>query len=235
MTTPHHRRGASRWLQGPMAAWLHRTGLCVLGSIGLAACVYDADDRCGEHQAFDEAERMCLCESGFVLADGECVSCGAHEVSGPTGCVCDEGYLRADASAPCEPIPAGQGLACDAETESCPDPAFPYCHAPDAGEGYCTTSECSSSDDCSGGYACDLTVSPSVCRRPPAGLGQSCESADDCAGGEATYCDAYMTHSCLVENCTLSPDNCFDGYECCDLSGFGVPTPICVAEGSCAS
>ena len=51
---------------------------------------------------------------------------------------------------------------------------------------------------------------------------------------EATYCDTFKSHSCLVQGCSLTPNNCFSGWECCDLSAFGVPQPICVAQGACS-
>jgi hypothetical protein len=41
-----------------------------------------------------------------------------------------------------------------------------------------------------------------------------------------------MTHACLVQGCSLDPDDCFAGYECCDLSMFGIPQ-ICVPKGTC--
>jgi hypothetical protein len=54
----------------------------------------------------------------------------------------------------------------------------------------------------------------------------------DCAGKEASFCDAVMTHQCLVPGCTLTPDNCFEGTQCCDLSMF-TGTTLCVAKGTC--
>jgi hypothetical protein len=39
----------------------------------------------------------------------------------------------------------------------------------------------------------------------------------------------------LVQGCTLMPDNCFVGTECCDLSSFGIAQPLCIAEGQCTT
>ena len=127
---------------------------------------------------------------------------------------------------------AGLCAACSAEMP-CTDAVYHHCEASGGGSGYCTSTGCTTSADCSGGYACNTGVSPSICRRPPLGANQSCATSADCAGTEATFCDAVITQSCRVEGCSLAPDNCFEGTECCDLSGFGVPLPICVAQGGC--
>jgi hypothetical protein len=70
---------------------------------------------------------------------------------------------------------------------------------------------------------------------PPVGLAKPCTSAADCAGTEATYCDTFVTMGCLVEGCNLEVDDCYTGYECCDLSAFGIPLPLCIEEGQCQS
>jgi hypothetical protein len=114
----------------------------------------------------------------------------------------------------------------------CTDATYNFCATSPSGEGYCTTSGCTGGD-CTGGYACDLGATPSYCKRPPKGLSMSCTSNADCAGTEATYCDMYQSHSCLVEGCTVSPDSCFEGWDCCDLSAFGVPMPVCIPQGAC--
>lgn len=202
----------------------------LLGAIP-SACVYDASDRCGPHQVFED--RRCVCDAESAWTETGCVPCGADEVPGANGCTCKPGYSKPQADGVCEPTPTGLGAPCDVNTP-CVDAAFDHCEVGTDDKGYCTNTGCSETTACSGGYACDAQVTPSVCRRPPVGLAMSCTSAADCAGTEATYCDAYQTHSCLVEGCSLSPDNCFSGWECCDLSAFGVPQPICVAQGACS-
>jgi hypothetical protein len=61
----------------------------------------------------------------------------------------------------------------------------------------------------------------------------ACETPDDCAGTEATFCDSFMTHSCQVQGCQVDPNDCFAGFECCDLSAFGLPEPLCIPTGAC--
>jgi hypothetical protein len=187
--------------------WKYRHAAALFALLGAmpSACVYDASDRCGPNQVMYEDLR-CVCDAN----------------STPT------------ATGECEPAIKGQGAPCDATNPtSCSDPEFNYCQAGANGSGYCTKTGCASTDDCSNGYACDLAVTPSVCRRPPVGLSMSCTSDADCAGTEATYCDTFQTHSCLVQGCSVAPDNCFTGWDCCDLSAFGVPQPICIPEGAC--
>lgn len=153
------------------------------------------------------------------------------------GCQCKAGYVKPAAGDVCEPAPMGLGAECDvtAPTSCSSDPEFTHCEAGADSKGYCTKTDCSSAADCSGGYACDMAVTPSVCRRPPKGLSMSCASDADCAGTEATYCDTFVTHSCLVQGCNLTADDCFIGFECCDLSSFGIAQPLCVAAGACTT
>ena len=178
---------------------------------------------------FGENER-CVCVENAVFTPAGCVLCGANEVPGATACECAPGFVRGAGGA-CETAPAGMGMACSASMP-CTDATYNHCATSASGEGYCTTSGCTGGD-CTGGYACDLGASPSYCKRPPKGLSMSCTSNADCAGTEATYCDTFQSHSCLVEGCTVSPDSCFEGWDCCDLTAFGVPMPICIPQGAC--
>jgi hypothetical protein len=199
--------------------------LATAGS-ALPACVYDADNRCGEGGFEVRDDEICVCPEGTVLTAGACVECGEHEVATGTACECEEGYSRPAAGEPCEEASA-LGSECDPSDSMCPAP-YDHCE-PDGDAGYCTIADCTSGDDCEGGYACNAD---SVCQRPPRGLGASCSSPEDCTGTEATFCDTFMTMSCQVEGCSLSPDDCFEGYQCCDLSMFGSPT-LCVPTGAC--
>jgi hypothetical protein len=36
--------------------------------------------------------------------------------------------------------------------------------------------------------------------------------------------------TCLVQGCTVDPNDCFGDNECCDV---GLPEPICVPTGAC--
>jgi len=192
----------------PRLKYRHAAALFALLGAMPSACVYDASDRCGPNQVMYEDLR----------------------------CVCDA-KSAPDATGACQPVPEapmGLGAACDATTP-CADAEFKHCEAGADGSGYCTKADCAGAEDCTGGYACDVSVTPSVCRRPPAGLGMSCTADADCAGTEATYCDTFVTHTCLVQGCNLTQDNCFIGFECCDLSSFGIAQPLCIAAGSCTT
>lgn len=197
-----------------------------------SACVYDSSEPCGPHQVMYGDKLRCVCDATSAPTPTGCTPCGAHEVPGATSCVCEAGYSRPSADAACAETPTGLGTACDATTP-CADPAFSHCQIVDGGSGYCTTIDCTGPEDCTGGYACDTTGSPSFCRRPPVGAGMSCTSNADCEGTEATSCDTFMSHTCLVQGCSLTPDNCFSGTACCDLSKFGAPQPLCLPEGAC--
>lgn len=192
-------------------------------------------------QANEEAGPAgCVCKVGFGRANptAACAPCGESEIVGATGaCECAPGFAKAAANAPCAAAPAGQGTSCDAASAPCTDATHNYCHVTPGTTGYCTTQACTSDAECTGGYLCDLKATPSYCRRPPIGFGKSCTSDADCAGTEATYCDLFVTQSCLVSGCSLTPDNCFSGTECCDLSAFGIAQPLCVllSAGGCTT
>lgn len=195
----------------------------------LPACVYDSNNPCGDggFEVYGDNQR-CVCPEGAVLTATGCIECGEHEVATATSCECETGYSRPGPGEPCEEA-AGLGAECDPASPEC---GSPYTHCEPAGDsGYCTTDGCGSSDDCDGGYACD--ADSTVCKRPPLGLGTSCSTPEDCAGTEATFCDTFMTMTCQVQGCSLDPDDCFEGYECCDLSMFGLPEPLCVPTGAC--
>lgn len=68
----------------------------------------------------------------------------------------------------------------------------------------------------------------------PTGEGQPCVSEADCTGLEASFCDIFVSQTCLVRGCSVSPDSCSAGKECCDLTAFGLPT-LCIAAGACAN
>lgn len=206
----------------------------LLGCVCFAegGCVYDGDEPCGGNQILNRDYLRCVCAPGFAQTVAGCVACGDNEVADSQGCTCAPGFARPTPEAACEAAPTGLGEACD-EATACQDPAYDHCETSANGSRYCTNTGCVAAEDCQGGYACDTSVQPSVCRRPPLGQGQPCQTSEDCANTEATYCDAFATHSCRVEGCTLSPDNCFMGSECCDLSAFNVPQPICVVRGAC--
>jgi hypothetical protein len=67
----------------------------------------------------------------------------------------------------------------------------------------------------------------------PTGIGTPCSSHADCASFDATYCESFQSHQCLIEGCAVSPDDCPTDYECCDLSSFGLENTLCVPDGQC--
>lgn len=198
-----------------------------------AACTYDADHRCGPHELLWGDSESCVCEPTAVYTANGCVPCGENEVPGANVCVCIAGYSRSPETGVCTPPSAALGSACNDTDKPCTDPAFNFCATSPLGERYCTISGCQTSADCSSGYSCDLSVSPSVCRRPPTGLLQPCTGQDDCAGTEATYCEGFGLNVCVVQGCSFAPDDCFEGWQCCDLTSFAIPEPICVPKGYC--
>lgn len=205
--------------------------LCsALVSVLVGGCFYDSDERCDSTQRFDEAAGVCICREGSVPGAHGCVSCGEHESAQGDSCLCVEGYARPAEGGACALIPDALGAECDPAAPAC-DARYPTCHASSDASGYCTT-ECVSSADCSGGFACDTTKSPSYCQRPPLGVGQKCTTSADCASFEATYCESIQSHVCLVQGCTKAPNSCFPGNDCCDLTSVGLPT-VCVPTGTC--
>jgi hypothetical protein len=194
--------------------------------------VYDADHRCGANQVLAIDGRHCACVVGSVATEHGCQLCGNNEVPGEGKCDCVTGYSRPTPEAACVLIPTGLGVACDTVDAPCADVNFPACHPTGGTTGYCTSLGCVSHVDCLSGYACDTTATPTYCKRPPTGTGRSCQSNADCAGTEATFCDLMISRQCLVQGCTTTPDSCFPGTECCDLTTLGMPA-LCVKEGAC--
>jgi len=209
--------------------------------LGMVACVYDPNHRCDANQVL--ASETCICDksAGYATSSSGCVLCGAHQVPGESGCACASGYAQQSNDGPCEPIPETLGTECDtASSSACADAKVNYCFATSGTTGYCTSSGCSTNGDCTGGYICNTSASPSYCRRPPTGVGEACATSDDCANYEANFCDA-MQQKCLMAGCKTSPDDCFPGYACCPLSTMGGSLPggpaslpnVCMSTGSC--
>ncbi|MET0790199.1 MAG: hypothetical protein ABW061_01645 [Polyangiaceae bacterium] len=210
--------------------------LAFLGLLGVTSCLYDSGSRCDPGQRFDSAAGLCVCDEAQNLIAGDlgCVSCGEHEVAGNDTCACAQGFARPSAGAACTDFPPALGTPCESNKD-CPDATYDTCHLTSDTSGYCSNA-CTDSSSCAGGYACDTAATPSYCKRPPTGQGQSCASDDDCAGTDATWCEIFNTHVCYVQGCSLTKNDCFPGKECCDLSTASaglMKNPICVDTGSC--
>lgn len=213
-------------------SWGRRLATLLVSSAALAACIIDSGDPCGPNQVVTgEHNELCVCAPGAVLVEARCVPCGEHEVPGAAGCVCDTGYQRAAPTDPCTAATSSMGFACDAGSAPCADPAYPRCEAVHGTAGYCTKEGCTTDAECGGGYTCSSAQSPSFCEKlAPTGEGEACAAAADCAGKEASLCDTFMTQTCLVQNCTTTPDSCSKGRLCCPIPGF---VNLCVLEGEC--
>lgn len=218
------------WPQGSLRPSIKRRAASVLLGFLATGCVLDSDDLCGPNQVIWGDDERCVCAEGTVYTAEGCVPCGENESPGPTGCVCNEGLARPAPGAPCEPPPAGIGDACTTAAD-CTNPDYPFCQPSDFGA-YCTKQSCATALDCGAGFDCDASATPSYCKRPPVGAGESCTGPDDCAGTEALFCDLVATNSCLVQGCTLEPDDCFSGTECCNMASFNLPN-ICLPPGIC--
>ncbi len=210
---------------------LRRALWVVLGALG-AGCVYDADDPCGKNQVRWLDHQLCACAEGMAYTPEGCVACGEHQLPTAAGCVCEAGYGRSVPTDPCAEIPADIGTACSSNAE-CLNPSFSHCQLSALG-GYCTAANCTSSADCNGGYSCNLTAAPTYCQRPPVGAGLPCTNDAVCADGDALFCDTFVSGTCLVRDCTISPNSCFSGSECCDLTAFLLPN-LCIPVGQCQS
>ena len=198
----------------------------------VTSCVYDAEDRCDENQILWEGKR-CICVEGAVLTDAGCKMCGANERPVAESCECVQGYSRPTPEAACEPVPAALGAACDTASTPCSDAVYAHCQVVSGTTGYCTNTGCTATSGCIGGYACDTSTAAPYCRRPPVGQGAACDTTQDCAAYEATFCESFQTHQCLVEGCSTTADTCFVGYECCDLTSLGLNNTLCVPAGAC--
>jgi hypothetical protein len=201
-------------------------------AIAWAGCVLDSSERCGPNQMIAGETERCACVPQAVFTPTGCVLCGENEVPGATACECAPGFVRG-AGGVCEMAVAVPGLGDPCSTDMpCTDATYNHCATTSIAQSYCTKTGCTSDADCSNGYGCDTSGAESFCRRRPVGLGMSCTTPADCAGTEAADCDPFA-HACVENGCSLTADNCFSGTECCDLSGFGVPLPTCVAKGKC--
>ena len=196
-------------------------------ALALAGCIAgDEDERCGPNQRIIETA-TCVCVEGAIPdpATGGCMPCGDDEVADGSDCICADGYRRSDVDGSCELT--AQGQACDTGV-GCDDLDYDYCKPVDGTDGYCTSSGCVTSSDCDSGYSC-ADGTPTYCRRPPIGLGRTCTGQPDCEGFQADSCLAPLVNLCSTNGCTISPNDCFEGWICCDPSVLqpGAPT-ICV-------
>jgi len=202
--------------------------------VGLGACLYDPDDVCSRNQERTDTG-LCECVAGTVPvgATAGCELCGDHEVAAGDACICADGYARAAEGEACGLASGGLAAPCASGSLPCADAAYDYCRPVDGTDGYCTSTGCTGSDECPSGYDCVEDGATRYCRRPPTGQGAPCATGADCDGYEASYCETYQAHICLVPDCSISPDSCHEGWVCCDLSSLGLSETLCVENGLC--
>lgn len=193
---------------------------CVALAFVVSRCVVE-DGACSEHQVpADEKMYTCRCENGYVPDEARgygCVKCGQNETSDGSKCTCKQGFARPDDDSACEKVEGSViGSECGAD-KPCTDPN-PYCALSET-PSYCTTKGCAKNDDCPSKWRCSEAEGDKFCQKPPAGLGDSCQSNADC-GKEAPYCENFMTHTCIINNCVSQPSVCPSGLICCDLSAL---------------
>jgi hypothetical protein len=210
-----------------------RTFVSVLGAAvaALGGCAVDEADQCGPNMDYSDELRVCLCVDNAIEVAGGCEVCGESEVVDRANnrCVCPEGQVGIEGGM-CQAI-AGLGDECNDTDLACEDTVYSLCAMPGgAGTGYCTK-PCMEDAECDDAYTCADWEEEPYCRSYT-GLGQSCESSDDCAGTDATVCDTFQSHTCLVGGCSLELDDCPRGTGCCDLSAYGAGT-LCISPESC--
>ena len=92
-------------------------------------------------------------------------------------------------------------------------------------------------EPCADDEFCDLSLAPPDCVPVATGQGEPCETPEECASFGADFCETFISHSCLVQNCSPEYNNCSEGYICCDFASWGLPTLCVNAEasgGSCS-
>jgi len=184
---------------------------------GGTGCIYDSNDRCGDHQVLEGRE--CVCEAGYGRSGNGCVRCDRDTEDGnPSGpCQCKEGLIRLVDGGDCV---EAAGKRCEADAD-CPDGEYSHCQ-PEDDAGYCTKLDCEpNAGDCPGDFACNDDEDRTFCERPPSGLGVACSEQSDCEGFEASYCETLSERLCLRAGCADDPGICHGDWVCCDISLIG--------------
>lgn len=196
--------------------------LSILVLVAAGGCVYDANNLCGQYMTYDAALEACVCVDNAIVEDLGCAPCPADEVVIAGACGCAPGSAKSAADV-CERI-AGLGDPCESASD-CTSSTYAYC-APGVAGSTCT-STCEDDTDCADAYTC-ATWEPQPYCREFVGLGASCVSSADCAETDATFCDTYESHTCIVAGCSLDNGACPRGTMCCDFSQYGFGT-LCAA------
>ena len=209
---------------------IQRAFWVLLSAVIASSCLID--DECDAHQVKVEGVMAaCECEPGYVIGPEKygCVRCGKNEEAKSNECVCKEGFSRPTPTADCQRFVAGDlGTKCENDSECSAD--NPFC-ALSSDPGYCTTRDCEHSSDCPENWRCNTQSEPAFCEKAPAGLGMSCKTNADCTDSDAAYCEAFMSHTCMINECAQQPSKCLNGTVCCDLSAL-IGTSLCAPTSS---
>jgi hypothetical protein len=126
------------------------------------------------------------------------------------------------------------GAACSND-DACAAP-YSHCVTDADGAGYCS-GECESTASCPSGWTCEPEAAVRVCKKLPTGFGVSCQTSADCAGYEATYCEAFRSHTCQLQDCASGATTCPSEWGCCDFTALiGVSmcmAPEALVDGAC--
>lgn len=186
------------------------TATWLVGGFLVSACLYDADEPCGEGQVLRDG--ACHCEDGSALVGKTCVACGPGEEATENGCETALESLGEPCTNSDECNPDGANLCVDDEEES-----------------YCSLGGCETSLDCPETFACDVERTEPACIKGPSGFGTSCEDSAECEGFEAAYCESLQEKVCMLE-CGDDPSVCPSDWVCCDFSGL-VGAALCLPPG----
>jgi hypothetical protein len=223
---------------GPMAVRCLGSLSAALALFGTQGCII-GEEKCSAHQVELNQDdfKLCVCEPGSVIHPSGvgCTPCGENEEAKGDACVCKTGFAKLATDGACEKTEAG--TACSGDTD-CPT-SYPFCASAPDGAGYCTLKECGKNADCPGTYSCEAAADYHYCKQAPTGLGAPCTSNADCESFEASSCDTFQTHTCLLQGCATGDSVCPNEWGCCDYSGLlGAPLSVCIepaglTDGAC--
>jgi len=186
-------------------------------SVASTACIYDSSDRCGPAMKYVEAARACVCDDNAIPVTEGCQACPTGQIVTGGKCGCPAGETL-DASNQCVGI-AGLGDTCTTNAD-CKTAPYSVCDHDSAGGG--CTNTCTTDADCNAAYTCATWDAEPHCRQFTS-YKDACTTSADCTG-DAKYCDTFQTHTCDVQGCSLTENDCPRGTKCCDFSSFSLGT-----------
>lgn len=204
----------------------------VLLSASAAGCIL-TNDKCDAHQVEVPGDyAICVCEENAApnSSGAGCTPCGENEVVKDRVCTCQAGFVRASGTGICTASAIGASCSsapCSAE--------FPFCYGEGTPAAYCTRRDCASNADCPESWSCENSAGTRYCRKAPSGLGVSCTSSPDCAAYEASYCEAFQSHTCFIQGCAVGTATCPNEWLCCDYALLvNSPLSTCIPPAQAA-